>query len=232
MKIVVVGDLHGCNLWRDIINKEVDADKVIMIGDYLDSFDISGVEQLHNLKEIIEYKENNMDKVILLIGNHDMHYFSFIGYTGTSGYQNGMKYLYGQILDGNIDLFQMAHKEGNILFSHAGIGHTWLTDNGWAKEDIVEYVNDVWKYRPKCFEFNGIEPSGNDLCQTPVWIRPKSLMRDTRHNLAKDYIQVFGHTQMRRIVLDILGGRLIDIDTIHAREYLIIEDGIISVGTI
>lgn len=54
--------------------------KVIFIGDYFDSHDeYSTVEQIQNFKDIIEYKTNSTKKVIMLIGNHDYHYFPEIG---------------------------------------------------------------------------------------------------------------------------------------------------------
>ena len=56
MKTVVIGDVHGRSLWKLIVNQE-NPDRVIFIGDYFDSFEISGVEQIQNFKEIIEYKE-------------------------------------------------------------------------------------------------------------------------------------------------------------------------------
>ena len=53
MKTVVIGDVHGRSLWKLIVNQEQDADRIIFIGDYFDSFDIKGEEQLNNFLDII-----------------------------------------------------------------------------------------------------------------------------------------------------------------------------------
>ena len=70
MKTVIIGDTHGRSIWKLIVNQEQDADRIIFIGDYFDSFEISGVEQIQNFKEIIEYKKTSGKEVIMLIGNH------------------------------------------------------------------------------------------------------------------------------------------------------------------
>ena len=39
MKTIVIGDIHGRDVWKEIVFQE-QADRVIFIGDYFDSFDI------------------------------------------------------------------------------------------------------------------------------------------------------------------------------------------------
>lgn len=69
-KILVLGDTHGRPFWKEIIEKE-NPDKIIFLGDYVSTHEgISAEQQLSNLEEILTYKENNPDKVILLRGNH------------------------------------------------------------------------------------------------------------------------------------------------------------------
>ena len=77
MRIVALGDTHGRVLWKEIVAKEKDADKIVFIGDYFDThYDISVDQQIQNFKEILEFKKNNMDQVVLLLGNHDFHYLN------------------------------------------------------------------------------------------------------------------------------------------------------------
>jgi predicted phosphodiesterase len=59
MKTIIIGDVHGRDQWKQIVAQEKDADTVIFLGDYFDSFDISAVEQMHNFKEIVEFKETS-----------------------------------------------------------------------------------------------------------------------------------------------------------------------------
>jgi metallophosphoesterase superfamily enzyme len=44
MKTVFIGDVHGRDVWKNIIEVEK-PNRVVFIGDYFDSFDISPAEQ-------------------------------------------------------------------------------------------------------------------------------------------------------------------------------------------
>ena len=52
MKTIVIGDIHGRDVWKKIVEHE-NADKVIFIGDYFDSFDIPSSDQINNFLDII-----------------------------------------------------------------------------------------------------------------------------------------------------------------------------------
>lgn len=242
MKTVVIGDVHGRSLWKLIVNQERDADRIIFIGDYFDSFDISGVEQIHNFKEIIEYKEKSDKEVVLLIGNHDYHYFPEIGYTGTSGFQKGVAPSITQVVDENRQHLQMAYSFDEFLFTHAGVSPEFMDQvfgpTGWSKENVAVDLNELFKYKPKAFDFNGFDPYGDNIHQTPIWIRPRSLMASNKKHdrgLKKDYIQIVGHTQVRKLDLEgsqkAMGGRYYLIDCQESTgEYLVIQDKELSVG--
>lgn len=76
MKILVLSDIHGRIIWKDIIAKET-PNKIIFLGDYVTSHEgITAEQQLYNLNEILEYKEENPEKVILLRGNHKITNFN------------------------------------------------------------------------------------------------------------------------------------------------------------
>ena len=239
MKTVVIGDVHGRSLWKLIVNQE-NPDRVIFIGDYFDSFDIKGEEQLNNFLDIIEYKKSSGKEVIMLIGNHDHHYFPEIGDTGTSGYQPMFSYQINPVLDANREHLQMAYQMDEFLFSHAGVSSVFMDEtfgpNGWKVETIVNDLNEMFMYRPGVFSFNGLDPYGDDTYQTPIWIRPKSLMRANRNTLRTRFIQVVGHTQVKKLDLvgaeKSAGGRYYLIDCQETTgEYLVIQDGELSVGT-
>jgi len=240
MKTIVIGDTHGKSLWK-LITEIEDADRVIFIGDYFDAFDISGVEQIHNFKEIIEYKKTSGKEVILLIGNHDLSYWPGINGSAVSGYQRGIALNIQQVLVENKEHLQMCYQMDEFLFSHAGISQEWLNSvigvDKWGIDKICETVNELWLYKPLLFEFNGLDPYGDNLYQTPVWIRPLSLMRAGKMDkqLYKKYIQVVGHTRVKMIDIKgkATGGRYYFIDTLDSsKEYLIINDGVVSVKNI
>jgi hypothetical protein len=238
MKTVVIGDIHGRSIWKLIVNME-NPDRVIFIGDYFDSFDIKGVEQIQNFKEIIEYKKTSGKEVILLVGNHDHHYYPEIGNTGTSGYQKGIAPNIIQVVDENREHIQMAYQRDEYLFTHAGVSSVFMDEtfgsNGWKVETTADELNEMFKYRPGVFSFNGLDPYGDDTYQTPIWIRPRSLMKSNRNTLRTRFIQVVGHTQVNKLDLagaqKAAGGRYYLIDCLGTSgEYLVIQDGDLTVG--
>ena len=87
-KTIYIGDIHGRDVWGEIVAKHDDADNIVFIGDYFDSFDIPAVIQLDNIKKIVEFKKkrelDTSRKVYLLIGNHDIHYWPGIKGRGST----------------------------------------------------------------------------------------------------------------------------------------------------
>jgi len=238
MKTIFIGDTHGRPIWKDIVAKE-NADRVIFVGDYFDSFDIPGINQIHNFKEICEFKRNSDKEVILLTGNHDMHYMH-IGET-YSGFQPALQFDISHVLSENIDLLQMAYSFDDFLCTHAGVSYYWAVETfGHCNVDtLVDEINGLFKYKPRAFTFNGFDPYGDNVTQSPVWIRPNSLLisnkRRDKNAIKKRFIQVFGHTQIKQIDLNgmskSMGGRYYMIDALPSKQYLI-YDGELKVGTI
>ena len=238
-KLVAIGDIHGRDIWKQILDKE-QPDTVVFVGDYFDSFDIPGLDQIYNFQNIIHWKLNNPQcQVIMLVGNHDHHYFPEIGYSGTSGFQENLYLEIGRVLDENRCHLRMAFKYDDLVFSHAGISPEWLESNGWDGEDMVGFVNDLWHHQPRKFRFvdKGYGQSnhyGDNTFQTPIWIRPKSLMKACK-DIKKTMIQVVGHTEVS--VIDskgrATGGRYYFIDCLEtSQEYLIYENNQIKIGKI
>lgn len=240
MKNIIIGDIHGRSIWKLIVNIEK-PDRVIFIGDYFDSFDIKGLDQLSNFQDILAYKESGQCEVVMLIGNHDYHYFPEIGDTGTSGYQNTFAPSIQYIVGENRKHLQIAYSFDGFLFTHAGVSPEFMDQvfgpDGWKPETVADDLNEMFKYKPNAFQFNGFDPYGDDPDQTPIWIRPGSLMAANKgkNGLKKDYIQIVGHTQVKKLDLvgseKAAGGRYYFIDCLGTSgEYMIIEDGKINVG--
>jgi UDP-2,3-diacylglucosamine pyrophosphatase LpxH len=244
MKTVIIGDVHGRDQWKQIVAQENDADRFVFLGDYFDSFDISAVEQMHNFKEIVEFKQTIGEEVIMLIGNHDYHYFPEMGDSSTSGYQTRMAPVIKQLIGENRKHLQVAHRIGKFVFSHAGISSEWLDDTiiDWTEENMVDKINELFKYTPlsldyrsfKMFsatEWAGASGYGNETYQGPMWIRPKALMEANKKTLRKKIIQVVGHTYQNEIDKEgkATGGRYYFVDVQEtSQEYMIITDGQIS----
>jgi predicted phosphodiesterase len=226
-KILVLGDIHGRTIWKDIVAKETDANTVVFVGDYFDSFTISGVEQLHNFEEIIRFKKESDKNVVLLIGNHDFHYFPEIGFNHTAGFQRSMFQSLSYVVNENRKHLQMCYEQDGFLFSHAGISVSWLKNvfkKDWSVDNVVDKVNELFTYKPKWFSFTGLDPYGDDPQQTPIWIRPRSLkIANNNTKLYKKYIQVVGHTHRPNVEFS---GRTYFVDTFDTgTEYLTIVNG-------
>ena len=161
-------------------------------------------EQINNFLDILEYKKSSGKEVIMLIGNHDYHYFAAIGDTGTSGYQRVGKFQIEPIIEANKEHLQMCYQMDEFLFTHAGVSPEFMDGiygvDGWNPDTIADDLNELFLHKPMAFEFNGFDGYGDDTCQTPIWIRPKSLMQVNKNHdkgLREKYIQVVGHTQVR-----------------------------------
>lgn len=249
MKTCVIPDLHGRSDWKLITHRE-NPDRIIFLGDYFDSFDIKGVDQLNNFLDIIEFKKSSGKEVIMLIGNHDYHYFPEVGDTGTSGYQTRMAPSISYEMDENRHHLQMAYQFNEFLFSHAGVSSAFMDSvfgiDSWKTETIVEQLNELFKYKPLTFGFGEavsikklsyLDPYGDNEEQSPIWIRPRSLMYANRYTLRKKVIQIVGHTQVNKLDLKgsekAAGGRYYFIDCLGTTgEYMVIENNKISVGIV
>lgn len=235
MKTVVLGDTHGRPFWKKIIDQEKEFDRLIFVGDYFDSKEDKASEQIKNFEEIIEFKKSCSAEVVLLIGNHDFHYFPEIGDHGVSGYQEYAAEIIKLILELNRSHLQMAYQFDNFLFTHAGVSKAYMDltfgEGKWKIEEIVNRLNDLFRVNPMAFKFNGKEPSGDDLYQTPIWIRPESLIMVNKGSLDLDFIQVFEHTRVPKIssIGRITNGRYQLIDCLGTSgEYMVIENGSIQ----
>ena len=224
MKIIALGDTHGRSLWKEIVNKETDADKIVFIGDYFDTHGggYSANRQIENFKDIVAFKKANMDKVILLLGNHDFHYLNDVG-EQYSGYQWHYRQDINDVLQPAVDegLVQMAFVHDKYVFTHAGVTKTWAKNSGIDIDNLQESVNNLFKTDVSKFKFTvgaNFSNYGDDVTQPPIWVRPESLFVD----MIDGVIYVVGHTTQKNITQI---GNIVLIDTLGtSREYFVIED--------
>lgn len=223
MKILAIGDTHGRVKWKDMVAKEgSDADKIIFIGDYFDSWGVSAPRQIVNFEEILEFKRSDPDRIVLLLGNHDFHYISDIE-EAYSGYNEEYANEIGVVVEEAIEqgLIDVCWNWKHFLFSHAGITRTWLNNTGYQENtNVVEHVNKLLTDNPRMFKFTeGANHSryGDDVTQSPIWVRPESLLKDRLEN----FTHVVGHTTQQEIKI---GDEMILIDCIgNSSECLIIQ---------
>lgn len=210
-KILILGDIHGRIIWQDIINKE-NPDKIIFLGDYVTTHEnISSEQQCSNLEDILNYKENNPDKVILLRGNHDLQSLGY-SWAECSGYDGVVSKYMSDIKDRFLQLTQYIYiiPNTNILCSHAGISYDWLKniekhlskdnsqyDDGSTDLDIViNKINTIEPCELFGFTTNHINDfTGDSTTQPCTWIRPYTLL----YSGVREYIHVVGHTPVKHI---------------------------------
>lgn len=225
MKIVALGDTHGRSKWKEIVVEQKDADMIVFIGDYFDAKDggYSANRQIENFKEIVQFKRDNPSKVVLLIGNHDFHYLNGVNETYSS-YQFGYAKDINSVLQAAVDegLLQMCYQYSSYFFSHAGLTKTWANNNNIDMNNLEDSVNELFRNDITKFKFtmgDNYSYGGNDITQTPIWVRPQSLVKD----MVDDIICIVGHTQVKGVTV-MEEDNLILIDCLGTSdEYLVLD---------
>lgn len=197
MKIITIGDIHGHDAWKSV--DPDDYDMIIFLGDYLDSFVMTDNEILENFEAIIEFRLTCPDKVVLLIGNHEMSYIS--GMYRCTGYRPSIASRVEKLLFTHIDIFRIAWQHENFLWTHAGV-HQEFYDRkiSGRVEETDETLSGTLQrlfeegYMP-IFEV-GYERGGRYGNRGgPLWVDKARL----REKPLKGYHQIVGHNPVKTI---------------------------------
>jgi len=140
---IIFGDVHGSTYWKEVVSEYPDR-RYIFLGDYLDPYEaIENNVLIDNLKEIIQLKKERPDDVVLLLGNHDMHYVDW-DFEPCSRYNVGIEMKIHVLFTENRSLFTYAFQEGNRIFTHAGISQKWFFEDfgGDIEKNIAEQFNN------------------------------------------------------------------------------------------
>lgn len=219
-KLLVISDIHSRPFWKKAVEKYIDdVDKIIFLGDYLDRYEDEGFtrkEEKQNFLEIIEFKKENKDKVILLLGNHDGHYIER-SFARSRRYSSSHAYSYRQIFLENKGLFQLAyeHELGGkkYLFTHAGVMRSWYERNKETIGDLtIENLNrlfdsksgimalsDVSSYRSHFGEKSGsfLWSDVNEKVNFDMMRENEEKFEPNEDSCVDEYdYQIFGHTQL------------------------------------
>ena len=242
MKTVVLGDIHGRTIWKDIVLKHHDADRFVFLGDYVSSReDISSEQQISNLMDIVEFainkNESKPNSVILLRGNHDLQHLGY--YWARCSNLNGQvaKWMSGYA-DTFLENTQWVFVENDIVYSHAGVTQTWMDMNGLTD---IHQINELAP--SEIFGFTPCKLSdyrGDSHTQPPTWVRPWTLLEYSFGN----YTYIVGHTptesaiNINSVVLESEYGKSMydelkdknqvwTCDCLEDGGYILVEDGII-----
>lgn len=201
--IIIIPDVHGRDFWRWTVAQRKEDDTIVFLGDYLDPYEDEWIywsDAYKGLLDVIALKQENPEKVVLLLGNHDLHYL-FPSLRGSRYNEYQAEKIRKTFLD-NLDCFQMAVEceiDGQrFLFTHAGVNKAWVekytdllgsvdkvnaeTFNSLMfKETFVEALGDVSSLR-----------RGSDRAGSMVWADVEEF--EWSEARLPDVIQVFGHT--------------------------------------
>jgi hypothetical protein len=186
---VALGDIHGTAFWKNY--RDRDFDELYILGDYFDRAPCPPERQIENFLGIIEWAKSD-SRIRLCLGNHDYHYFLNDPTEIYSGFEEYYADDIHRVLTDNRESLGIVYKSGGMLISHAGISSTFLGLRGVA--DPLD-INAQFRKDPRSLVFCGFDPSGNDITQGPLWIRPESLISDA----LPCYSQIVGHTPVKDI---------------------------------
>lgn len=205
--IIVIPDVHGRSFWKKAIPEDVSNHLIIFLGDYFDPYpdeaDVSWAQLYERVSAIISLKKAHPDNVILLLGNHDLHYIwrNALPQGGRYDFQHADDI--AELLSDNWACFQLACEcsLGNrqFLLTHAGVSRQWLEqypalfpnpddvtaetlNNLFDEGLLMENLGDIGKHR------GGVMEAGS-----PIWADVREMCHS--YNWIGHYVQIFGHTQ-------------------------------------
>lgn len=227
--IFVIPDVHGRPFWSKVCTEHPDAD-TIFLGDYVDPYPNEGVTKaaaLENFEKIIGHARTHPN-VTLLLGNHDVHYFSMMKYSCRMDYERTD--IINELFVSNIDLFKVvALRKVNgkmFVFSHAPILSAWVAEVGGpgTLEDVAAWLNGMMKdgeglkQLGKVLDYCTSLRGGVEICSSPVWADLREVTPNKIISGA-DY-SVFGHTLIKK---PLITDKLACLDT--RRAFRITPDG-------
>lgn len=156
---------------------------------------------IDNFKEIIDFKKQHPDNVILLIGNHDCGYAVNYNLCDCRIDMANYREIESLFRD-NWDLFQLAYEadvnEKHYVFSHAGINRSYTMQCFGEIDEIelVETFNKPWRERDvkvlkKILGMTSPYRGGFDQYGSIVWADVNEFAQGTGYS----FFQIFGHTQ-------------------------------------
>jgi hypothetical protein len=198
MKWITIGDIHGRDNWKSIDIMQYD--KVIFMGDYVDGRE--ELDELGNLEEIIDLKLMFPDKVVLLIGNHDLQYH-WHSSKRLRVYKEKYALDYQRLFKQYEEHFQLSYFAHEHFWVHAGITTRWLQYMQMNGHDFSEFnasklsnhLNYLFGQANKDLFSIGKARGGMDV-GGPFWADISELKTS-----AAPFHQVVGHNKIDELTL-------------------------------
>lgn len=191
---IIMPDIHGRQFWKIALEQfpieEYPNLTVVFLGDYLDPYDFEGISKksaIENFEEILETAKND-NRIRLLIGNHDMHYW-YDAYYKVRFDRKNSKTIYDMFMN-SFDMFSIAYEETingtRYLYTHAGVTSYWLNhlrligklclaniEKGKLKEERKEFNTMLSNMTPTVNELNMLKSDfqGQPLLWEASWLR-------------------------------------------------------------
>lgn len=208
--MLIIPDVHGRTFWRKAVESYPDL-PTLFLGDYLDPYThydgILPSEALIEFTEILNLKRQNKEKVTLLLGNHDIHYFGTILNSSRKDWMNQEKI--ESIFVKSLSLFELTKLvrigDKQYLFSHAGIIPEWLewhfegvdlSNTEQVSKLLNNKLNDVETFRQfvsSALMDRSASRWGYARYPSIVWADVEDHQNQQRR--VPNVYQIFGHTQ-------------------------------------
>ena len=226
--MIVIPDVHGRVFWKEAIAAAKEDEKIIFLGDYLDPYlhefekdpvmsqfaeiyETMSNRVINNFKEIIEFKKQNPDRVVLLLGNHDCTYA--ISTSICDCRRDSLNYdKICELFKQNKDLFTLAYyvkiEDKEYVFSHSGLHREYAISvfGKEVKDSILTAVNELnYHYKEETYGVlnslsrcslyrGGLTKTGSIVwADVREWINDQSFDEESAEY---DAYQIFGHTQL------------------------------------
>lgn len=202
---MVLPDIHGRKFWKDVI-PYADNATIVFLGDYLDPYPDEGItpqDAIQNFIDIIHFKKEHPNNVILLLGNHDCGYAINLDVCDCRTDYENYEYI-KSLFDANHDLFQLAYEttvDGqHYVMTHAGIHKDFAIEcfGPIEEKDFVEKFNEAWRNQDKSvlakMETCSIYRGGLQSYGSIVWADVEEFLYDSDFS----FYQIFGHTQLAK----------------------------------
>ena len=144
-KILICPDIHGRTFWLDACREKDDFEKIVFLGDYVSPYPYEGISNsmaIEIFNEVLDFKKENPEKVVLLMGNHDFSNINTNICECRTDHLNWSKL--NRMYFDNIKSFDLAWEtkigDKRYFFSHAGVRKGWF--DMWVKNKLFKWESD------------------------------------------------------------------------------------------
>ena len=193
-KILIVPDVHGRSFWHKAEELINEVDKVVFLGDYLDPYSYEGITfdmAMEEFHKILKFAES--DKVILLVGNHDMHYIR-TDFMDCSRMNRLQRQDIHELYMKHLDKFNLIYKiEDKWLCSHAGVYSDWMEMCYFTLETLEDFQQFLKDNNEPSLECLSYYRGGWNRTGSCIWA---DIRESDRYELLPGFKHIVGHTQL------------------------------------